>query len=517
MVRFTPPLAEAGKAPWLSLLLGVLHAMAGLAILVVSAWFIAACAMASVSFNYMLPAVVIRALALLRIGSGYAHMWAGHHDLLQRTAELRHRLFRKLADSRINNSTQLADALANHTETLASVWIASVSPLLNALLLLPVLWLVSMTMALPGSVAIGVLSLGWLALSVYLVWRSLVLSSRLVATEQDWLAGSTGYFRSASLWHLYTFAQHQKVSMQPIWELQDRLHALASQGNWLLQGMALILVALVIGFADTPVLSNPLAICVPMVLLAVPDWLGKTSPAATFQTRFSQARHALQSLPVEPVPVVSGASTHPVTVSLTRFCARGRLCPPVTDTLPPTGVVIVSGPSGAGKSSLLQALAGELSWQGSKTAEGCPLPAGLLSGWYYVDQQARLLQGTLQENLNPAGMTTDKAKISELLHRLGLGYLTMREWLGAGGRELSGGERKRIALGRALLHRPQTLLLDEPFEGLDRFSVNAVVSLINTYATTSRVIIATHCLPEYLTVTKTIMLEASAGETRTAI
>ena len=50
---------------FITVLLAVLHGGAGLAILIVSSWFIAACAVAPVNFNYMLPAVVIRALALM--------------------------------------------------------------------------------------------------------------------------------------------------------------------------------------------------------------------------------------------------------------------------------------------------------------------------------------------------------------------------------------------------------------------------------------------------------------------
>ena len=86
------------RTPWITLLLAIIHGATGLFILVISAWFIAACAIAPAGFNYMLPAVVIRALALLRIASGYGHMWAGHRDLLVRTAWLRHRLFKRLTN-----------------------------------------------------------------------------------------------------------------------------------------------------------------------------------------------------------------------------------------------------------------------------------------------------------------------------------------------------------------------------------------------------------------------------------
>ena len=91
---------------FITVLLAVLHGGAGLAILIVSSWFIAACAVAPVNFNYMLPAVVIRALALLRIGSGYAHMWVGHKHLLQLTSLLRVQLFERLFKTVIEYTKQ---------------------------------------------------------------------------------------------------------------------------------------------------------------------------------------------------------------------------------------------------------------------------------------------------------------------------------------------------------------------------------------------------------------------------
>ena len=368
--------------------------------------------------------------------------------------------------------------------------------------------------------AILVLAVGWLAITGFLIWRSLVLAASLVTAENAWQVASTGYLNSASLWHLYTPEQHHQASMHAVWRLQDKLAALATQGSWALQGLAFFLVLLVVGWADSSVLANPLAICTPMMLLAVPDWLGKTATAATFHTRFYQARHALQSLQIKSVPVVEDKASllKPEPVTLTRFCASNRQLSTVTATLPATGVVAVTGPSGAGKSSLLQALAGELDGQGGKSVSGQPLPAGLIARWYYVEQQAGVLQATLKDNLNPSAMAMDDKAVTQLLHRIGLGYLKHpEEWLGAGGRELSGGERKRIALVRALLHQPQTLLLDEPFEGLDRFSVNAVVSLINEYAVYHRVIIATHSLPEPLHVTQAIVLDSVSGDTQKVV
>ena len=86
----------ANRTACITLLLSLLHGVTGLSILVISSWFIAMSAIAPLGFNYVIPAVVIRALALLRIASGYASMWVGHNDLLGRIAIKRLALFEQL-------------------------------------------------------------------------------------------------------------------------------------------------------------------------------------------------------------------------------------------------------------------------------------------------------------------------------------------------------------------------------------------------------------------------------------
>ena len=84
---------QTSMAAYGALGLALLHGIAGLSILIISSWFIAISAIAPLGFNYVIPAVVIRGLALLRIASGYTTMWLGHKDLLTRIAKARLAVF----------------------------------------------------------------------------------------------------------------------------------------------------------------------------------------------------------------------------------------------------------------------------------------------------------------------------------------------------------------------------------------------------------------------------------------
>ena len=128
---------------------------------------------------------------------------------------------------------------------------------------------------------------------------------------------------------------------------------------------------------------------------------------------------------------------------------------------PVQGFTALLGRSGAGKSSLLRALAGLLPSEGAPWAGLAPerRPVGYLP-------QETLLFPHLSVLENTAYALRGRGRLEEarrLLAALGLEALAQRRPA-----QLSGGQAKRVALARALAHRPDLLLLDEPSAGLDR-------------------------------------------------
>jgi ATP-binding cassette subfamily C protein CydC len=84
-----------------------------------------------------------------------------------------------------------------------------------------------------------------------------------------------------------------------------------------------------------------------------------------------------------------------------------------------------------------------------------------------------------------------------VIKQVGLGTLLLDKdpldaWIGEGGRQLSGGEQRRIGVARALLRDAPLLLLDEPTEGLDKRTERDILSTIFAHSSNKTVLMISH-------------------------
>ena len=156
-------------------------------------------------------------------------------------------------------------------------------------------------------------------------------------------------------------------------------------------------------------------------------------------------------------------------------------------TLQPGEVVGLLGPNGAGKTTcfymivgLVPADAGRIVLDG-KDITGLPMYARAKLGLGYLPQEPSVFRKLsvadnlrlvleLRPDLDEDGR---EHELNALLDELQIGHVT--EQLGA---SLSGGERRRVEIARALAGKPRMILLDEPFAGVDPISVNEIQRIV---------------------------------------
>ncbi|MGL4612805.1 MAG: ATP-binding cassette domain-containing protein, partial [Shewanella sp.] len=95
--------------------------------------------------------------------------------------------------------------------------------------------------------------------------------------------------------------------------------------------------------------------------------------------------------------------------------------------------------------------------------------------------------------------TANDERLIEVLKQVGLAQLLTADnplemWIGEGGRQLSGGEQRRIGVARALLRDAPLLLLDEPTEGLDKGTEREILNLLFEFAKDKTMLMISHRL-----------------------
>ena len=163
----------------------------------------------------------------------------------------------------------------------------------------------------------------------------------------------------------------------------------------------------------------------------------------------------------------------------------------------------IRGPSGGGKTTLLRLLLGQLRAQeGNVLIDNRPIDDIDLAAWRervaWMSQHPRLMADTLAANLRVARSDADEAELVEALEFAGLGawFSHLPEGLdtrlGEGGRQLSGGQLRRLALARVRLRRADVLLLDEPTASLDAETEDWVIDRIAELRPGKTLVLLTH-------------------------
>jgi ABC-type Mn2+/Zn2+ transport system ATPase subunit len=172
-------------------------------------------------------------------------------------------------------------------------------------------------------------------------------------------------------------------------------------------------------------------------------------------------------------------------------------------TLPAGSLVAIVGPNGGGKSTLLKLIAGLLQpWTGTVSVFGAPpgeharavayVPQAEAVDWTFPVAAGDVVMMGRYPRLGPLRRpgSADHAAVAEALEQVGMTALARRQ-IGA----LSGGQRRRVFLARALAAEPELYLLDEPVTGVDHTTHVDLMAVLDREAQAGKTVIAsTHDL-----------------------
>ncbi|EOW2077535.1 heme ABC transporter ATP-binding protein/permease CydC [Vibrio mimicus] len=528
------PYLKLYKKHWFGLTLGMLLALltvlASIGLLTLSGWFLSAAAVAGLTiaretFNYMLPGAFVRGFAMGRTAGRWGERVVTHNATFKLLTDLRVFFFEKLTPlipgrlSTVRDADMLNRIVAD-VDAMDHVYLRLINPVT-----IGVLGIAALTALVAWFDTTLGLTLGGVLLLVLLIWPILFYrlgkhngqqltqhKAELRIRTLDWLQGYSELtiFGAEQTYRQAIFTAQEKLLRNQyanthVSGLAQSLLLLAN--GWILVLMLWLAADGVGGQTPNPMIALIAFATMASVELLMPiagafQHLGQTLTSARRLNEIILAKPEVEFTD-QPTPHNGQYGIEFNGVNFAYQANKPNTIDEFTLSLPQGHKVAIVGQTGSGKSTLIQLLCRYWDVQsGQITIGGIDIrkwrESDLRAAISVVSQRVDILNGTLRDNLKLAKPDATDEQLSEILRQVGLEKLlqdsALNAWLGDGGRQLSGGEKRRIGIARALLHDAPILLLDEPTEGLDKQTEQQIMQLLHSHFANKTVLFITHRL-----------------------
>ncbi|MBU9827500.1 heme ABC transporter ATP-binding protein/permease CydC [Rahnella perminowiae] len=514
----------------LGIILAIVTLLASIGLLTLSGWFLAASAVAGIaglySFNYMLPAAGVRGAAIFRTAGRYAERLVSHDATFRVLAHLRVFTFTKimpLSPGGIARFRQadLLNRLVADVDTLDHLYLRVISPLVSALVVIILVTAGLSFLDLKLALTLGGIMLVLMLILPVIFYRAGKPAGReLTALRSDYRMQLASWLQGQS--ELVVFGaqprfRQQLNDIEQRWMLRQQQQAkLTGLSQAMVIAAAGLTVTLMLwlaagGISEFPQPGALIALFV-FTPLAAFEALGPVAAAFQHLGQVIASAQRVSQIIDQPADVTFPSqgplAGEQISLSLKKvnFTYPGQPLPVlknITLDIRAGEHIALLGQTGCGKSTLLQLLT--RGWDissGSLEINGHAIEgydeATLRTMITVVSQRAHVFNTTLRENLRMASPQSTDEQLAEALRQVDLHKLLENEglnaWLGEGGRQLSGGEQRRIGLARALLHNAPLWLLDEPTEGLDAETEQHILALLHKHCQNKTLLLVTHRL-----------------------
>ncbi|AXF65517.1 MULTISPECIES: cysteine/glutathione ABC transporter ATP-binding protein/permease CydC [unclassified Leclercia] len=533
MRALLPYLALYMRHKWmltLGVVLAIVTLLASIGLLTLSGWFLSASAVAGFaglySFNYMLPAAGVRGTAITRTAGRYFERLVSHDATFRVLQHLRVTTFSKLlplspAGLARYRQGELLNRVVADVDTLDHLYLRVISPLVGALVVIAVVTLGLCLLDVHIALVLGGIMLATLFILPPLFYRAgKPTGEKLTRLRGEYRQQLTGWLQGQAELTIFGASRRYRAQMENTelnWHeaqrKQSELTAL-SQALMLLIGGGAVMAMLWMASGGVGDNAQPGPLIALFVFCALAAFEALAPVTGAFQHLGQVVASALRITQItgqQPeVQFSTTASAVPEQLALrlsdVSFAYEGQAQPALDHinlTIPAGAHVAVLGRTGCGKSTLLQLLT--RAWdpaQGQILFNDMPLvqmsETALRKTVSVVPQRVHLFSATLRDNLLLAAPGAADEVLRGMLEKVGLQKLLedegLNSWLGEGGRQLSGGELRRLAIARALLHNAPLMLLDEPTEGLDATTERQILDLLKKEMQDKTVLMVTHRL-----------------------